>query len=223
VRRGDITVDQPTDGQIIRRGLRDVWSLYLNAGDVISAAVSPKETQLDPVLELIAPDGSLISQDDNGGGGRSASIGSALAPVSGLYHLRVTAAGGFGSGAYTLVWHYINLAPTATPRPGTILLMSFEDTIPPSTYQFYTFQGKAGDTVQIQVVAEPGSGFDPVAVLLGLDGAVIAEGDDNGSDLNPRFTAQLPADGTYSVRVNGYLTGGAFTLTVEKLFENTPS
>ena len=58
---------------------------------------------------------------------------------------------------------------------------------------------------------------DPVAVLLAPDGAVIAESDDTDGDLNPRFTVQLPADGTYRVRVNGYNVAGRFTLTVEAL------
>lgn len=222
VRRGETSVDQPVDGNIARRGLRDVWSLYLNAGDVITAAVSPTSAQFDPALELVTPDGSVVARDDNGGGGQAALIGGALAPVSGLYRLRVTAAGGFGSGAYTLVWHYVNLAPTAAPVPGSILILSFEDSIPPSTYQFYTFQGQAGQQVEIRVTAQGNDGFDPVAALLGVDGTVIAEGDDDGSDLNPRFSAQLPADGTYSVRVNGYLTGGTFTLTVAAQFAISP-
>ncbi|MEO8611145.1 MAG: PPC domain-containing protein [Chloroflexota bacterium] len=218
VRRGNITVDQTANGDIARRGLRDVWSLYLNTGDVISAAVSPSDAAFDPVLELTAPDGSLVSQDDNSGGGRASLITSALAPVSGLYHLRVTAAGGFGSGSYAIVWHYINLAATVTPQPGSIPILTFTDSITPGTYQFYTFQGSAGQQVEIRVVAKPGGDFDPVAALVGLDGQVIAEADDEGDDLNPRFTTFLPADGTYRVRVNGYLTGGDFTLTVKALF-----
>ena len=153
VRRGETLADQPYDGLIARRGLRDVWSLYLNEGDVITAAVSPTSAQFDPLLEFIAPDGSLVEQDDNSGGGQAALIGGAHAPVSGLYHLQVTTAGGFGSGAYTLIWHYVNLAPTAAAQPASVLILSFEDSIPPSTYQFYTFQGQAGQTVRIRVTA----------------------------------------------------------------------
>ncbi|MBZ0290312.1 MAG: pre-peptidase C-terminal domain-containing protein, partial [Anaerolineae bacterium] len=218
VRRGETTVDQTYAGQIARRGLRDVWSLYLSAGDIISAAVSPGDAAFDPLLELTAPDGSLVSQDDNSGGGRAALITSALAPVTGLYRLRVTASGGFSSGSYGLVWHYINLAATATPQPGTLPILTFEDSITPGEYQFYTFQGSAGQQIEIQVVARPGRDFDPVAALLDVDGQVIAHADDDGSALNPRFTATLPANGTYRVRVNGYLTGGEFTLIVNRLF-----
>lgn len=218
VRRGETLADRQYGGEVIRRGLRDRWSLFLRAGDIISAAVTPNDAQFDPTLEFAAPDGSLIAHDENSGGGRAALIDFALAPVDGLYSLRVVGAGGFGSGPYTLIWRYINRAATPTPPPGTVLIASFGDTIAPETYQFYRFQGAAGEQVRIQVIAEPGSSLDPVAALLGVDGTVIAEGDDSGGDLNARFTATLPADGTYTVRVNGYLSSGAFTLTIERLY-----
>ena len=69
----------------------------------------------------------------------------------------------------------------------------------------------------IRVVAAPGSTLDPVAALLGPDGTVIAENDDGGSNLNVRFYADLPEDGTYTVRVNGYLSSGAFELLVDAI------
>lgn len=216
--RGQTLNDLPYAGEIQRRGLRDVWSLALNPGDLISAAVTPLDNVLDPVLEFVAPDGNVIATDDNSGGYPSALIASARAPVSGLYRLRVTGANAASSGAYRLIWRYIELAPTVTPEPPRILLMSLKDDIAQSEYRFYPFQGRAGQHVQIRVIAQPGSGLDPVAALLGRDGRVIAEGDDNGDDLNPRFTAQIPEDGTYSVRVNGYLSSGAFELIVEVLF-----
>ncbi|MBC7871477.1 MAG: pre-peptidase C-terminal domain-containing protein, partial [Chitinophagaceae bacterium] len=71
--------------------------------------------------------------------------------------------------------------------------------------------------VRIRVLATDGTTFDPVAALLDPAGTVIAEADDS-EGLNPVMTLELPADGTYSVRVNGYLTSGAYTVLVEELF-----
>jgi hypothetical protein len=62
-------------------------------------------------------------------------------------------------------------------------------------------------------------GFDPVAALIGPDNTILIEADDTNGDLNPRFLYELPADGVYNIRVNGYLAGGAFTLIVEELFQ----
>lgn len=218
-RRGLTIPDQVYTSEIARRGLGEVWSLDLNQDDVISAAASPLTVILDPLLELIAPDGSLVAMDDNSGGGRDAFIASARAPISGRYRLRVSAVKAAADGGYTVVWRIINRSPTATPPPGSTLLMSYADVIPENTYQFYPFYAEAGTRVAIRVQAQAGSLLDPVAVLLAPDGSEIAAGDDGENDLNPSFTATLPTAGSYRVRVNGYLSSGAFTLTVEQLYQ----
>ncbi len=218
VRRGETVADQLYSGNIQRRGLSELWTLELNQNDVISAAASVGQGDLDPVLELIAPDGALVAMDDNGGGERDAQIASALAPVGGRYHLRVTSVNASGQGGYTLVWRIVSRPPTPTPVPGTVRLLSYDDRASANTYQYYTFYGQAGTQVEVHVIAQPGSTLDAVAALLAPDGSVLAQGDDEDNHINPRFTATLPANGTYRVRVNGYLTSGAFTLTVNSLY-----
>jgi hypothetical protein len=220
--RGLTQADTIYNGDIIRRGLRDVWSLYLNAGDIITAAVSPSTSTLDPFLELVGPDGSLVAMDDNSGGGFNPLINSATAPVSGLYRLRVTPVNAATSGKYTLVWRYVNIAPTTTPPAATIPVLQFDDFAPENEYLFYPFQGLAGQQVLVRVIALPGSSLDPVAAVLGPDGNVIAEQDDREGNLNPRFYVELPEDGTYTVRVNGYLSSGPFQLDVLLLVGGSP-
>ncbi len=213
--QGMATADIPYDGQITRRGARDIWTLALNAGDAISISAGPSNAALDPVLALFAPDGSLVASDDNSGGYPNALINEARAPVTGLYPLMVSAAAGATAGPYRLIWRYVNIAPTPTYDAPRILLFSVDDTINEGEYRFYPFQGVAGQHLLILVNARPGTGLDPVAALIGPDGSVIAEGDDSDNSLNPHFSATLPADGTYQVRVNGYLSSGAFELLVD--------
>ncbi len=221
--RGLTEPDSVYNGEIIRRGLRDVWSLYLNAGDIITAAVSPSTNTLDPFLELVGPDGSLVATDDNSGGGFNPLINSATAPVSGLYRLRVTPVNAATSGPYTLVWRYVNIAPTPTTAPELIPIMDYDDFVPENTYLFYPFHGRAGQQVLVRVNAGAGSTLDPVAAVLGPDGNVIAEQDDREGSLNPRFFVELPEDGTYTVRVNGYLSSGPFQLNVFLLAGGSPN
>lgn len=221
VLRGDLPRDERMETALAAPGLRDVWTLELRAGDVITAAVNPGPgSLLDPVLDLAPADDpqAVLAADSDSGGGRSAYIRSVAIPASGLYTLRVWAAQGASSGDYVLIWRYINVAPTPTPPLALALVLTVRDSVPDGEYRFYTFQGRAGQRVRVRVEAQPGSGFDPVAALLGPDGDLLIEVDDVDDDLNPSFIFQLPQDGSYNVRVNGYLTGGPFTVYVETVF-----
>lgn len=218
VLRGPVFADQVVTGDIAHKGLRDVWTVYLNAGDVITATANPQSGLFDPLLELAAPDGSVIARDDNGGGGRVPLIAGARATATGAYLLRVTGANAASSGAYTLVWRYVAAAPTATPPAATILLMSVDDTVPERTYLDYPFQGQAGQRVLIRITAGRDSSLDPVVALLSADGTALARADDNGDDLNPVLDFVLPFTGTYFARVDGYQSSGRFELTVEALY-----
>jgi hypothetical protein len=218
VRRGMSSDNQPYNAVVPERGLRDSWSLFLNAGDVITAAASPADLTFDPLLTLTNPDGVVVVSDDSGGGGKAAQFASVSVPVTGLYHLTVVDSTGLNVGAYTLIWRFISRSPTATPPPPIILIASFDDSVEDGDYRFYPFQGLAGDRIRLRVIAQPGTALDSVAALLGPDGQVIAEDDDSGGNLNPYLEVTLPADGTYTARVNGYLSSGDFVLTIERVF-----
>jgi hypothetical protein len=195
-----------------------VWTLALNQGDIITAAASPISADaLDPLLEVVAPDGTIIASDDNSGGAPSALVQRAVAPAAGIYLLRVAAANAASAGPYRLIWRYVEAAPTPTPDPPRYLLLAVSDSVPPDAYRFYPFQGRAGQVVRVRVSAPPGSRLDPVAALLGPDGMVIAEADDILGSLDTEIILTIPADGTYTVRVSGYLSGGPFELLVDVL------
>ena len=216
VLRGEAAVDTPYDGLLAGSAVREVWYLSLSAGDVITAAISPLGGALDPLVELIAPDGSRLIAADNRGGFPNALLQAVTIPVTGPYRLRVRAADFTSAGPYRLIWRYINVAPTPTADPPRISLMTVRDAVTEGEYRFYPFQARGGQRVRVQVTG--GDGLDPVAALLGPDGAVMIEVDDVNGDLNPSFVVPIPADGTYTVRVNGYLSSGPFALAVDALF-----
>ena len=89
--------------------------MRLEQGDIISAAATTDAVSFDPVLEVVAPDGSVLFTDDNGGGGQDANVPSVRANTAGLHMLRVRGASPGQLGAYSLVWRYIEAAPTPTP------------------------------------------------------------------------------------------------------------
>ena len=207
------------EGAISQVGNRDVWVMRLSGGDVISVAASPTvNSGLDPVIEVSTQDGISLATDDNSGGSRSALIESVAIPTDGYYLIRLHDATGLQTGSYAIVWRYVNRAPTPTPEPDFVTIMSMDDVVADNDYNFYVFQGQAGQRVRIRVEGKIGSGFDPVAALLAPDSTILAIGDDDQGTLNPNFVVTLPEDGTYTLRVNGYLTGGAFDVYVDFLF-----
>jgi hypothetical protein len=183
--RGEAVPNVSNDGVIEKRGQGDLWGVYLNQDDVITAAVSVTEGQFDPILEITTDIMQTIAIDDNSGADNNPLITQARIPERGLYFFRIWGAQAAGTGSYSLVWRYVNLAPTATPLPGRIPLLTVDDIAPDNAYVFYAFQGQKGQRVEVSVEGLPGSDFDPVAVLLGPDGVPIAEGDDSGETSIP--------------------------------------
>lgn len=219
VSQGTVGAGEGVSATITEFAQRHVWRVPLHPGDSASIAVSQTGGSLDPVVELVTGDGTLLYRDDDSGANNAALIQEALIFEPASYYLRIYDATGENLGTYTLLWRYIEAAPSPTPIPATIPLLVVADSVPEGQYEFYVFQGRAGQPVEITVQADDTSRLDPVAALLDPAGNIIAEADDSGGSLNPTFRVTLPEDGSYSVRVNGYLSGGDFTLSVRLLTE----
>lgn len=89
--------------------------------------------------------------------------------------------------------------------------------------QRWTFIGQRGDVIRAVMTraADVPGGLDGYLLLLGPDGAVLAEVDDTGDSVMPSLEGyELPADGQYTLIVtrfgfaNGYSTG-EYSLTLE--------
>ena len=78
----------------------------------------------------------------------------------------------------------------------------------------WTFQGRAGQTVNIRADAAAGQATDP-QIHLAHNGAVLAMDDDGGGGLSSLFGSyRLPADGTYTIYVEVWVTG-TYVLTLQ--------
>jgi S1-C subfamily serine protease len=82
-----------------------------------------------------------------------------------------------------------------------------------SYFDAYTFDGKAGQTVVIEMNS---SELDSYLILLSSDGTDIAQDDDGGGGRNSKVEVSLPADGTYTILANSRGTGeiGSYNLRV---------
>lgn len=213
--RGELRSSETVEGALDRRGLRDTWSLVLHEGDVIAVNIQALVGGFLPLIELAAPDGRIIARAENGS---AVQIDSVSAPLSGIYHLRVSGREASSFGLYRLSWDYVRAAPTSTPRGPSLPVLTAAAVIPPRTYLTFPFQADAGARIRVSVTAlEPT--LDPVAALLGPAGEVILEVDDSGSSLDPEFEVALEESGTYTLRVHGFNESfGRAEIRVELLF-----
>ena len=90
-----------------------------------------------------------------------------------------------------------------------------------SYYKAYQFQGKAGQSVVIEM---RGNGIDPYLVLFDATGRKVIEDDDGGGGKNARIAVTLPSTGKYTLYANSYEVGqtGSFTI-VGRLSNNFTS
>ncbi|QYO62818.1 trypsin-like peptidase domain-containing protein [Leptolyngbya sp. 7M] len=98
-------------------------------------------------------------------------------------------------------------AQRITPNTPVAGQLSQESGILPadnSYFNAYTFEGKAGQQVVIEMTS---SELDAYLILLAPDGRDVAQDDDGGGGSDARLVTSLPADGTYTVLANTYRAG----------------
>jgi hypothetical protein len=72
----------------------------------------------------------------------------------------------------------------------------------------WTFEGRAGQVVTLRCTAAAGAETDPRINLLAPDGSWLIADDDGGEGLNSLIANfELPADGTYTVKVDVFEPG----------------
>ena len=79
----------------------------------------------------------------------------------------------------------------------------------------WSFQGNDGQQVTIRATAVSGADTDPRIKLLGPNGALLIEDDDGGGGTAALINGySLPGDGTYTISVDVWTTGG-YTLSLD--------
>lgn len=102
---GIINFGQVISGDL-NAGEQDTWTFLGKTNQRISLAAerAPRDqaTDLDPQVELTAPDGSSIAADNDSGPRRDAVVLGMVLPTDGLYAIKVRDQAGTGSGTYQL-------------------------------------------------------------------------------------------------------------------------
>ena len=220
VDRGEAVHNLPNDQRLETYGARDVWTIPLNAGDIISVVVLvlPPESDFDVMAELVAPTGDVWFDDDSGGG-NDAFLADITAPVDGIYRLHIAAQNNASVGDYQLWWQRVSDFPTPTPITPTATLPPTEappadtivgDVLPGGSFIYRI----SADALQdVNIVVQGQEGFDPILRVIAPAGNILIEVDDVGDSLDPRTDFVAETSGQYTIEVFGYEgTGGRFIL-----------
>ncbi len=234
---GAITPGALISAAILQQNEVDRYTFHGEAGQAVTIDMEAgPDGSLDSYLVLRASDGSLLIEDDDSGTGLNSRIANYVLPETGDYTIEAHGYSMRSTGGYSLRFLIGTPVPasptpvsTVTPVPGGGQIALGEthtgEIGVPGESENWTFQGRRGDIVTIDLRAA-GRGFlDPYLELIGPDGRSLFVDDDGGSGTNARIANYvLPEDGRYTIRASGWSTStGGYELTLAAGQPPTPT
>jgi hypothetical protein len=225
--QGELVANSPILGDSTRF---DAWTFSGKRGDRL--AITMRSSSFDPFLILARNSGGAVQnvrQDDDGGGGTDARIAIEL-PADGDYTIVANAVQKTALGSYTLSLESVSrvqisfrdVVANAPQHPVVRIGSTTNGTLGPqsavltdgSSFDAYTFEGRAGESVEISMETTDFDSFLALGIF-GTD-SVVAKDDDSGLNSNALIVARLPRTGRYVVLANSYGrdAAGAYTLGV---------
>jgi hypothetical protein len=224
---GDCTNSIDQDGTLV-----DLYTFDGTAGQQVSITMTATAPgNVDPYLYLVQPDGNLIAEDANGGGGTVAHIPTngdfGRLPMTGTYTIVANTTLSSQSGNYSLTLtkaatDCANVPLTlATPANGTLANGDCRLLEDGSFLDAYTFTAAANAQITITMTSST-AGLTPVVFLLSPTGSVlaieVAPTGGNTARIPGTGSFSLPVTGTYTVLANSFAPNqtGNYTLTLTR-------
>jgi len=206
----DLIYGNMVEGEITESSTSIPYTFEGNAGDVVTISMTADEdSSLDTYLELLGPDGMLVSENDDGGEGLNSLIVGQPLPEDGVYTIQATRWGGTGTFVLTIESVELNQISIANNQTVT---SEINDVTPA---EFYAFDGSAGDQISVSMTSTNDfSGLDTLLILRDAEGNEIAENDDGGEGVNSLLEFTLPEDGTYVIVATRWGGEGEYELTL---------
>jgi hypothetical protein len=212
VERGPIRAGQTTRGTLAPGGV-DAWTFEAREGEYATVRLDAIDADaLDPYLALYDA-GTLLVEDDDSGEGANALIVDFRLDADGTYYIYVSAYS--GSGDYRLS---LDLSDEPSGGGDVAYGETVVGILPGSGVHTWTFDGRGGDEVRIEMNAADSDGaLDPYLDLYSPDDELLISDDDSGGNLNALIDYYiLPQDGVYQI-VASDISGnpGAYELTLK--------
>lgn len=201
-----------------------VYELAANQGDVYFFTVRALDATFDPYLIITDTLGfTLAINDDQGGsypdlGVFDVALGNVIFPQTGTYTLEIGEYNDQGGNFELTLTRVATNAPTTPPIQDVV-----RGTIAANGLFSHTFDATAGQYITILVNART-TDFDARVALYSPQGVLVAENDDNSSEMNELGfrdslirNFMITETGTYTVEVQGYQdSAGEFNLIIRR-------
>lgn len=203
----DVTSEVPTLDQ------SRAFSFTAEAGDVVRVDATRRQQEVDLVVELRAPDGSLLAFDDDSGPGYEPQIAAAELSVDGSYSVVVKMFAPEANGGFRL-----KVSRLPDSAGGTTHRTYGEFTSPGGRFEL-PVELVAGESIEIVTKSESVNVADLFLELVGPGGEVAASDDDSGEYADPVIRGfEVTSTGTWTVRLrpNEAADLGAFWVEVNR-------
>lgn len=172
-----------------KQGLK--WRYQGQQGAYLTVTVEA-EALLDSRLALYGPDGTLLTQDDDSGGGLNAEIYEFQLPADGAYTIQAQSTVETGLATLTL-----NSSPRASGGGPLVVGKTQVGTLKPGRSHQWGFVGEAGQIVNISLNSID---FDPFLEIRNSQNVILAENDDSQGSSNSAINFfTLPANDSYTL------------------------
>jgi hypothetical protein len=162
---GALVPDQPLNGELTETIQTAAYNFSGRAGD--SVTIDLTSADVDPLVRLIGPEGNVLAEDDDSGGGVQARISNFVLPVDGVYTVEIDAFRGIDAsrlilGRYTVLLAVVPASaavaptPTALPTLPPVATSTPAPTVPPAA-QTNVPGATAIPTQPPAATAQPGS------------------------------------------------------------------
>lgn len=220
---GTITFGQTVSGNLVIGG-QDRWEFTTSSPN--SVMIEMTSEVFDTYLELLAPDGSMLTYNDDAESTRVSRIDYYHLSSAGTYTIVARSYANASGGAYELSLYAVEVPATETPRPteapyptgaggGISIGQTINGYLILGARDEWSFYGTAGTRVTITMTS---SDIDSFLELWSPGGSILTDDDDGAGFPNAQIASyRLPTTGTYIIvaRAYGNHGEGPYTLTLQ--------
>ena len=195
-----VTRGQTASGELTEDTPVALWTFEGVAGEAVEVAITGEGQGGNLRASFFAPGDLLITQGQSAASPPSVRLRSSVLPANGTYWVIVQSVGGY-VGQYTVAVNQAESQVGAIAYGQTVT----GELTDAELEQRWTFEGQAGDVINVSMVTLGGNLTDTYLDLYGPNGEWLFSDDDSGGNLSALIRDfNLPYTGTYEIAAGSF-------------------